>query len=297
MPESPKYFTLTPEQLEEYVVEEETKKPPKPDKKDRSGFTKEQLEVLSEIFGKDNLEQTSYPSPDQLTDDYFAEMYPEAQSEQNTQKGLVSFHPSWWNNTADVGFSITDEEAEKRKTKRATWGELYIKSMRAEAPQFQNAILFSETIQKPNYTNGSQHYGTKEGIDQSKDQLLPIIREVFGSTANRFNLTWNQINQELIPKIKEKLLHIFKPNQDFDIIITPATISNLQTTHKHPSDSQTSTHDWTSTPLINQNNQDSGYRLVVGNSGNGGAGCVGYVGLGGSWGSRGFRLSVVLRST
>ena len=86
-------------------------------------------------------------------------------------------------------------------------------------------------------------------------------------------------------------------DKDIEIIITPAIVSNLQTTLKHPTDSKTSTYDWTSTPLINQYDKDSGGRLVVGGSDGGGAG---YVGGGlpvNGWNDRGFRLSVVLKST
>ena len=339
MPDHPKYFTLTPEELQGYVLETNPE-PPNPDK-DRGrrttlkeikdnikslqdaltqrakefnlpapkldcpplppDFTKEHIKALQEVFGEGNLEATVCPNPDQLTDQYFQMMYPETQRGEDTNRGLKSYRPDWWKKTANTGFSITDEEAEKTKQPRATWGELYIKSMRAEAGTLQNTTLLTETIKKPDYKNGTQHYGTKDGIDETKDKLLPIIRQVFGDTANRFNLTWDQINQELIPKLRETLLNTLQAKHlkpiDIEIIITPAIINNIQTTIKHPTDSQTNTYDWSSTPLIDQYDKDSCCRLMSGHSGSGGAGCVSVGRRGGSWGGRGFRLSVVLQNT
>ena len=69
---------------------------------------------------------------------------------------------------------------------KATWGELYVASMRSEASQLQNTLLLTESIQKPNYIDGTQQYGSKEGLDDTLDPLLPIIHEVFGDEANRF---------------------------------------------------------------------------------------------------------------
>jgi len=77
------------------------------------------------------------------------------------------------------------------------------------------------------------------------------------------------------------------------VILTPAIVSNLQTTLNHPENSQTNTSEWASTILLKQDGTDSGYRLVVGYSGDGGAGYVDDGHRGDRWGSRGFRLSVV----
>jgi len=339
MHDQPKYFTLTPEELKGYVVEEKPEQP-KSDKRDRGkialkeiresieilkqalnqratefglpvpkldlpplppDFTKEHLEALNEVFGSNNLEATVCPKPEELTDEYFQMMYPATQRTEDTARGLKSYHPGWWDKTASEGFCITSEEAEKTGKVQATWGELYTKSMQAESTQLGSTVLLSEIIQKSNYKDGNQHYGTKEGTDSTKDNLLPIIKEVFGNTANRFNLTWDQITQELIPKLKEKVLQAFQTKglkeKDIEIIITPAIVSNLQTTLKHPTDSKTSTYDWTSTPLINQYDKDSGDRLLVGCSVDGGAGYVSDVLPGGRWNDGGFRLSVVLKST
>lgn len=340
MPDQPKYFIHTPEELEGYTLVETEPEPPNPDKnrekrtnlkeiKDNitslqdalnqrakefglsapkldlpplpPDFTKEHLEALNEIFGQGNLEATVCPTLEQLTDQYFQMMYPETQRDEDTARGLKSYQPDWWNKTAGAGFSITDEEAERTNQTRATWVELYTKSIHTEVNTLQNTILLTETIQKPDYKNGTQHYGTKEGKDETKDKLLPIIRQIFGDTANRCNLTWDQFNQELIPKLKEEVLKKFQSKKlkltNIEIIITPAIVSNLQTTLKHPSDSQTNTSDWSSTPLIDQYDKDSGHRLVVGDSGVGGAGYVDRVRRGLGWDGVGFRLSVALKNT
>lgn len=342
MPDRPsRYFTLTPDQLAGYQLEKEVSPADKKDKKrvDQAlpvevraslvaletamderftefgknapgietpvlppEFTESHLEVVREFFGNTNLEATALPNFDRLTDEYFAVMFPDDQRQRDIDKGLISHKPDWWNNTADEGFSISEDESQRTGKPRSTWGELYVKSMHSEAVEMQGSLFFSETIQKPNYINGSQQYGTKEGRDDSHDRLLPIIKEIFGDSANRFNLTWDQINQELIPQLKGKLAEALRARgltalKNFDIIITPALVSNLQTTLKHPADSETDTYDWTSTPLMTQEGQDSGFRLFVGNSGNGGAGCVDGAHRDGSWLGRGFRLSVVLKNT
>jgi len=341
MPEGhpPRYFTLTSEQLAGYEVEEESPKLDKKDKKDRAlpkevedsldalriamderftefggfspgietlampkEFTESHLEAMKEFFGKKNLEATAFPKTEHLTDKYFEAMFPAGQRQQDSDRGLVSYRLNWWKETAGDNFAISEDEAQRTHIPRATWGDLYIKSMHAEAAEMHGALLLSETIQKPSYTDGTQQYGTKEGTDASQDQLLPVIKEVFGDDANRFNLTWDQINQELLPKLKEKLTEVLKAKglttlENLDIIVTPALISNLQTTLKHSTDSETNTYDWTSTTLLTQKDQDSGSRLLVGLSDSGGAGYVNNGGRDGTWGGRGFRLSVVLKST
>ena len=263
------------------------------------GFTLEHTRAMSEIFGKNNLEPMNAPSADQIDDKYLAMMYPTKQSDEDKTSGLINKRGDWWAKTADAAFTISEkeEEASGGKKKRATFGELYVASMKSEAARLGGSLFFTESIQKPNYKDGTQQYGTTEGIEMDKDPLLPIIQEVFGDKANRFNLTWDQITNELLPKVKEKIQNEFVGKRitvpNFEVILTPALVSNLQTTLNHPENSQTNTYEWTSTILSKQDETDSGYRLLVGDSETGGAGCVDGALREYRWDNRGFRLSVV----
>jgi len=248
----------------------------------------EHLEILREFFKGETLDQITMPGPEELTAEYFDKMYPETQREEDTARGLVSYRPGWWKDTADTDVVGPDKE---------TWGEAYVRSMKAEADNFNNKPFFTESLFKPPYTDGSQQYGTKEGADASLDPLLPLIKEVFGEDKNRFNLTHDELTANLLPKVKEKLQQEFAkkhlPVPNFEVILTPAIISNLQTTLNHPENSQTDTSEWTSTILLKQDGTDSGHRLYSGGGGYGGAGYVGNDRRGNRRGGRGFRLSVV----
>ena len=251
----------------------------------------EYMEALAEVFKGEDLDKVSMPKPEELTDEYFDKMYPETQRAEDKDRGLVSYRPSWWNNAADKGIVGPAEE---------TWGQVYARSLKAEAERFGGKILVTESIQKPNYKDGSQQYGTVEGNDAAKDPLLPIIQEVFGEKANRFNLSWDDITTKLTPKVKEKIKaafaskHLSVPN--FEVILTPALASNRQMTEQRPKNCQTNTFEWTSTILLKQDGTDSGDRLLVGDSGHGGAGCVNGARRGDWWYLRGFRLSVVFEN-
>ena len=251
-------------------------------------FPPEYIEALSEVFKGEKLDLTAMPKEEELTDEYFDKMYPVKQRAEDTTRGLTSYRPNWWNESSNKEITGPDKE---------TWGQAFERSMRAEAEQFKESVIFTESIQKPKYKDGKQQYGTIEGTEPDKDPLLPIIQKVFGKKANRFNLTWDQITNELLPKVKEKIKDEFAGRcatiPDFEVILTPAIVSNLQTTLNHPENSQTNTSEWASTILLKQDGTDSGYRLVAGFSEDGGAGFVYYVPRENRWNGRGFRLSVV----
>jgi len=327
MPEGrpPRYFTLTPEQLAGYEVEENTLRPDKKeplDKKlpveikesvvalrqalaDRAAefgltppkfdlpplppdFSTEHLAVFEKFLGA-HLEVSTVPEVENW-DEYFRMMYPEGKRPNDEQKGLVSYLPDWWKKVANTNIVGGPEK----------WGTSFIRSIKIDAEASKGQLFLTEAIQKPNYTNGKQQYGTKEGADDTQDYLLPIICEVLGDGKNRFSNNWDQVNL-VAAKVKEKIVaeltakRLFVP--DFDVKITPAIISNLEMSLRHPENSTTTTSEWCSTPLLKQDNADSGYRLFVGRSGSGGAGCVRYAGRGSAWLNGGFRLSVVLKNT
>ncbi|GEM_PF-2642220 len=252
----------------------------------------EHIKALEGVFGSGNLEPVVAPKKEDLTDQYFDIMYPREQTEKDTTAGLVSFRFSWWTEIADTSVVGPKEE---------TWGDAYVRSIIAAVGDLQGKVYFTESIEKPNYKDGRLFYGSKEGRDASKDPLLPIIREVFGEDASRFNLTWDQIQTELVPKVREKIYPQLKatgivPVPNFDVVITPAVISSLNTTLRHPENSETDTAEWSSTPLVKQDGSDSGSRLLVCDSNNGGASYVGDVHRDDSWNRWGFRLSVVFKT-
>ena len=256
------------------------------------GFSPEHMEVMHSLFGKDNLKPADIPNPAELTAAYFDKMYPKEQREKDKKKGLVSFHPSWWDEKADSSIVGPEEE---------TWGQAYIRSMQHEADELfkTSSAIYSESIQKPKYIDGSQQYGTIEGEKKGKDWLIPILEECFGEGANRFDHSHDELIEKLLPKVKEKIKASFKakglPIPNLKVILEPALVFNRQTTEQNPKNSQTGTWEITSTVLRKQDNEDSGHRLNVGRADRGGAGYVDDGHRGYRNDSRGCRLAVVLQ--
>ena len=183
-------------------------------------------------------------------------------------QGLVSYRPDYFDQASDANITGSNE----------TWGQAFMRSMHEELQTLGGSLVLVETTQKPNYTDGKQHYGTKEGDDATKDPLLNLFKQAFGSEANRFNHSWDDLQTNLIPKIKEHIIKQFRdkkiPVPNFDVILAPASLSNLQMTLSHPENSTTDTWEWTSTQLSDIRGKDSGHRLDVGYSVYGGAAIV-----------------------
>ncbi|MBU2508832.1 hypothetical protein KKE33_00405, partial [Patescibacteria group bacterium] len=253
-------------------------------------LTPEHIEVINEVFGQ-NTESTLIPKPEELhnlDDEYQRVMYPEKQQDSDTKKGLTSYRPDHFTQSA------------KETTKQEeSWQEAYMRSMNEEMETLGGSLVLYETTQKPNYKEGKQHYGTKEGDEPSKDPLLHIFKQAFGKDANRFNHSWDDIQDKLIPMVRNLIIKQFKdknlPVPDFDVILAPATLFNLQTTLHNPENSGTSTYEWSSTPLTDKDQNDSGRRLRVGGSERGGSSGVGDDHRDSYWVSGGARLAVVLR--
>ena len=133
--------------------------------------------------------------------------------------------------------------------------------------------------------------------EAAKRLAASLDKEKLKTIAGHFNLSWDDITEKLLPEVQEKILNEFSKRglsiPDFDVVLTPAIVSNLQMTLNHPENALTSTSEWTSTCLLNQIGTDSGSRLLVGYSENGGAGYVDDAHRVDRWGDRGFRLSVV----
>ncbi len=261
--------------------------------KEKRAFSPDHLKVLDSIFGTGNLDEADIPDPTELTPEYFDTRYPKKTPEQikeDRKKGFVCFRPNWWDDPANKSIVGAD----------GTWGTAYRRSMQMEAKRLfeTSAQIFSESIQKPNYTDSSQHYGSEEGTDQALDPLLPIIHKVFGEKANRFNHSHDELIQRLVPKVEEKIRQQFKAKglsvPSFKVMLEPAIIFNRQTMEKHPANSTTTTWERSSTILLTQDNKDSGRRLLVGGADSGGAGHVNNDHRDARIDDRGFRLAVVL---
>jgi len=253
-----------------------------------SYFPPELKAAVEEVFHSEAMDKIRMPKLEELTNEYFDRMYPVKQRKEDTARGLVSFRPSWWNQKTDESHVGTAEE---------TSGNAFIRSMRGEAKQFRGKTLLTESIQKPNSIDGSQQYGTKEGTDATKDPMLTIIQEVFGEKANRFDHSWNQLTEKLLPTVKKKITDKLKSKglavPEFKVILTPAIVSNQQMTNLRPENSKTNPYEWTSTVLLKQDGSETASRLAVGDSDDGGAACVDSGDRADGWYRRGFRLSVV----
>ncbi|MDO8584092.1 MAG: hypothetical protein Q7R83_02845 [bacterium] len=257
-------------------------------------ITEEQLAVFHEIFGTGNLEPLILPTADQFTEAYQNAMYPATETEDDKEKGIINHHPSYWNQAAGETYQTTEGE---------TWGSVFIRSMKAHLKTVQdsqgvNPVLFQESIIKPKYVSGGSLYGSKDSATPGLDALLPLIQEVFGKDDNRFNHSNDDLTQQFVPKIIQKIEQRLQekglPIPNFKIILAPSVSSNLQTVLYHPESSTTNTREWASDTLLAKDGKDSGHRLNVGNADYGGAGRVGSVARGSRLGDGGFRLAVVL---
>ena len=258
-------------------------------------ITQEQLDVFHDMFGEKNLEPMILPTPEQFNEKYMDALYPPKETADDKAKGIINHYPEWWDK----------ESSERYKTKqRETWGKVFVHSMQAElqmrqkASPGENPVILLESVRKPNYISGNQHYGSTEGTDPTLDPLLPIIQEVFGEDATRFNHSHDELVNQLIPRVKEKIIAKLKSQglaiPSFDVILAPAVACNLQTVLNHPENSQTNTWELSSDILLDKDGKDSGSRLDVGSAGHGGAGGVNDAHRGAHGGGRGFRLAVVL---
>jgi hypothetical protein len=259
-------------------------------------LTEAHLECFNEVFGKGNLELSIMPSETQLTDQYFEVMYPETQRPEDTDRGLMSYHPDWFSRPADTSVVGPFPEAwTEEDDPRKTWFSAYRRSMTVASRQYHSSLILTETVKKPNLSDGKQQYTTK---DDKPDPLTSILQEVFGETqTHRFSLSHDQWTTELIPNLKKRIIQrltskgLTPPN--FEIILTPVIISNQQTTLSYPKNSQTNTYEWAADTLLKNDHTDSGRCLAAGRSGSGGAGFVGSGSRGDSWFIMGGRLSVV----
>ncbi|MFA4845571.1 MAG: AAA family ATPase [Patescibacteria group bacterium] len=220
---------------------------------------------------------------------YVQEHFPLTQSAEDTARGLTRTRPSWWKDVPTVKVD--------GKPIAPTNGLAYLRAIARQQDSLKGSTILLDTAIKPNYKDGSQHYGSTEGTDDSLDPLLPLFREVFGETANRFNHTYTDITTKLLPKIKEKLTELFAkkglPTIPFDVTLTPFHSDQQFMVSDSRESSSTNCYEWTSTPLIDQNGTEAGLFLFAGDSGYGGSGYV-YDGLpSGRVDGRGARLAVV----
>ena len=258
-------------------------------------LTPEHLEAVKEALGGRGLEERILPTLqdlNHLNDAYINAMYPATQSEADTKRGLKAYRPSpWaWDQTVSVEGTFKTND---------TWGKVYVGSMREELKNLGGSLVLLDTATKPNYTDGSQNYGSVEGKDPKADPLLPLFQEAFGKDASRFYRTWREIEAKLLPLAKKKIQESFASRgleeTDFEVMLVPAVLDNQEMTLKNPESSSTNTWDWTSTPLLDDKGTDTGRRLSVGSSEDGGAGGVIDAGRGLRDDNLGARLAVIFK--
>jgi hypothetical protein len=228
------------------------------------GFAERVLPVAADLGG--------------LNEAYIDMMFPASQRPEDTANGLTSFRPSWFD-------------------------AAYVNSMRQELTVLGGSLVLLDTAIKPNFTDGTQHYGTVEGNDPAKDPLLPLFREALATpekpTPNRFNHSWDELQTKLIPlveeKIKAKLDERGLETIDFQVILVPAVLDNMEMTFNQPASSATNTYEWTSTPKLDGSGVDTGLRLRAGHSGAGGAGSLDAYARSDGYGYLGARLAVVFK--
>ena len=254
---------------------------------------------LDRLLDTAEFERLSAMTPEQVTEEldrlpYVQEHFPPSQSAEDTARGLTRHRPSWWNEAAKLNAGTASE-----KILAPTWGLAYLRSIAKELQDLQGSTILLDTAIKPVYIDGSQHYGSKEGIDPSLDPLLPLFQEVFGAEANRFNHTWDEFQDQLLPALKEKLQALLASRDlsstDFEVILTPFQTDQQLIVNDSPESSSTNTWEWTSTPLIDADLSPTGRRLLAGDSDNGGSGYVGGNRPSVRDGLRGARLAVVVR--
>ncbi|MFA4845574.1 MAG: hypothetical protein WC654_03380 [Patescibacteria group bacterium] len=220
---------------------------------------------------------------------YVAEHFPLTQSAEDTARGLTRTRPSWWEDVPTVKVD--------GKPIASTNGLAYLRAIARQQDSLKGSTILLDTAIKPHYTNGSQHYGSTEGTDESLDPLLPLFREVFGETSNRFNHTHTDLTTKLLPKLKEKLTEHFTskglPTIPFEVTLTPFHSDQQFMVSDSRESSSTNCYEWTSTPLIDQNGTGAGRFLLAGGSERGGSGCVDVYPPSDGRDFRGARLAVV----
>jgi len=252
-------------------------------------LTDAHFEVLKGVFGSGNLEPFVIPKPGQLTEDYFKMMYPDNWTHEDEVRGLRSFFPRHF--LEQVVSHKTGPESE-------TWKDAYLRVFRQESREHRDSIILTESIIKPEEKlMNAQQYGSTEGEDEALDPLLPLIKSVFGPSSNRFAHTHQDITNKLLPAVKEQITRNFVAKglmvPNFDVILTPALVSNLQTTLFHPENSITEPDEWSCSSLLGQDGSVLDSRIVVGSCREGGAAYVAFSGSVNPF--CGFRLSVVIR--
>lgn len=192
-------------------------------------ITPAHLEAMDAVFGKGNLEPLVLPDINDLNDDYFNMMYPPSQRPKDTARGLIA-----WRNRGvnDVHFA----------------------SLKTDARNLKDALIFIETIRKPQRADLGGFYGSIDGRDTTKDAIYKMI------IKNRFGLSWLQINHEIALAVARRLEGEFRSRNllatpVYAIMIQPALAANLSTVLNHPENSQGLGFEWSSTPLLGESEQ------------------------------------------
>lgn len=200
-------------------------------------ITAEQLQMYSEKFG---FELVAIPGLNEveLNDEYFSKMYPK---------------------------------------KNKFWKDEYMESIRNDHKELGGKFLLYESVQKPGFLNGIQLYGSEkgnqEGLDKLEKEFVEAyefieandnLEEMLSSSKNRYSWSFNNINKYLIAQAQREFKKAGLPGT---LKVRPAT--NFIDTIFFPYNGDTDTYEWTSTKLVNSNNN-----LTVGHQPLGGLSCV-----------------------
>lgn len=207
--------------------------------------TKEHLEAIYELFGKDTFEPFIIPKLadlKNLDNEYMKVMYPKKQWKKDTERGLKSIRSERWDKqmeTETVGV-----------TKKGS--VLFRESLRGELEsEGGNFALIDTTVRPAQYNNNSKYYGSKEGNNPELDPLLPIFQQAFGQDATRFGHSASRFIEKLLPAAERMIRKQFRekglPVPSFCVMLVPATAFNIQTTLFHPENSQDRCAEWTNT--------------------------------------------------
>jgi len=155
-------------------------------------------------------------------------------------------------------------------------------------PEFKDAItkdhtnyggkfLLYESVQKPNFLNELQLYGSIEGDKEGLDKLIKEfvesyelieakddLEEILASGKTRYAWSYNNLEKYVLKSVQKELKDAGLPGK---VIIRPAT--NFIDTIYFPHNGDTETYEWTSTILPSAKT-----RLTVGHEPLGGLSCV-----------------------
>lgn len=161
--------------------------------------------------------------------------------------------------------------------KNKFWKSEYKDSITKDHKNYGGRFILYESVQKPDFLNEIQLYGSKKGEQQGLDKIEKEFLESYefieakddlelelSSGKTRYAWSYNNISKYVIASLQREIKKAGLPGK---VVIRPAT--NFIDTVFFPSNGETETYEWTSTQLLGTKNQ-----LTVGHAPLGGLSCV-----------------------